>query len=163
MASKVDISNNDLVEMIRSGQLRLPEMQRRYVWRATRVRDLIDSLYRGYPSGSILVWETDQAMPTVDMAVEQKVSPFAGHKLLLDGQQRATSLSARERQAPGSRFTRRPRLSPAEPSPCRPGPTTCHLGISASRHLAIGGHRAHYDRRTTMIHGSRALSLVSRR
>lgn len=94
MASKVDISINDLVEMIRSGQLRLPEMQRRYVWRATRVRDLIDSLYRGYPSGSILVWETDQAMPTVDMAVEQKVSPFAGHKLLLDGQQRATSLSA---------------------------------------------------------------------
>lgn len=94
MASKVDISINDLVEMIRSGQLRLPEMQRRYVWRATRVRDLIDSLYRGYPSGSILVWETDQAMPTVDMAVEQKVSPFAGHKLLLDGQQRVTSLSA---------------------------------------------------------------------
>lgn len=93
MASKVDISINDLVEMIRSGQLRLPEMQRRYVWRATRVRDLIDSLYRGYPSGSILVWETDQAMPTVDMAVEQKVSPFA-HKLLLDGQQRVTSLAA---------------------------------------------------------------------
>lgn len=80
--------------MIRSGQLRLPEMQRRYVWRATRVRDLLDSLYRGYPSGSILVWETDQAMPTVDMAVAQTASPFAGHKLLLDGQQRATSLSA---------------------------------------------------------------------
>jgi hypothetical protein len=94
MASKVDISIKDLVEMIRSGQLRLPEMQRRYVWRATRVRDLLDSLYRGYPSGSILVWETDQAMPTVDMAVAQTSSPFAGHKLLLDGQQRATSLSA---------------------------------------------------------------------
>ena len=93
MASKVDTSINDLVEMIHSGQLRLPEMQRRYVWRATRVRDLLDSLYRGYPSGSILVWETDQAMPTVDMAVSQKTSPFA-HKLLLDGQQRATSLSA---------------------------------------------------------------------
>lgn len=101
MASKVDISINDLVEMIRSGQLRLPEMQRRYVWRATRVRDLLDSLYRGYPSGSILVWETDQEMPTVDMAVAQKTSPFAP-KLLLDGQQRATSLSAILRGEPVS-------------------------------------------------------------
>jgi len=101
MASKVDISINDLVEMIRSGQLRLPEMQRRYVWRATRVRDLLDSLYRGYPSGSILVWETDQEMPTVDMAVDQKASPFAP-KLLLDGQQRATSLSAILRGEPVS-------------------------------------------------------------
>ena len=80
--------------MISRGELRLPEMQRRYVWRATRVRDLFDSLYRGYPSGSILVWETDQPMPTQDFAITQSESPFSGHKLLLDGQQRLTSLSA---------------------------------------------------------------------
>ena len=52
--NKVDISVNQLVGMIERGELRLPEMQRRYVWRTTRVRDLLDSLYRGYPSGSIL-------------------------------------------------------------------------------------------------------------
>lgn len=92
--NKVDISVNQLVGMIERGELRLPEMQRRYVWRATRVRDLLDSLYRGYPSGSILVWETEQAQPARDMAVNQNESPFAGHKLLLDGQQRLTSLSA---------------------------------------------------------------------
>jgi hypothetical protein len=69
-------------------------MQRRYVWPATRVRDLLDSLYRGYPSGAILVWETDQQMPSRDLAVSQNTSPFHGHKLLLDGQQRLTSLSA---------------------------------------------------------------------
>lgn len=40
--------------MYKRGELRLPEIQRHYVWRATRVRDLLDSLYRGYPSGSIL-------------------------------------------------------------------------------------------------------------
>lgn len=80
--------------MVQSGELRLPEMQRRYVWRAARVRDLLDSLYRGYPSGSILVWETDQPQPTRDLAIKQEVSPFSGHKLLLDGQQRLTSLSA---------------------------------------------------------------------
>ena len=52
---KIDTNVNELVGMIRRGELRLPEMQRRYVWRAPRVRDLLDSLYRGYPSGSILV------------------------------------------------------------------------------------------------------------
>jgi hypothetical protein len=92
--NKVDISVNQLVGMIERGELRLPEMQRRYVWRATRVRDLLDSLYRGYPSGSILVWETEQEQPTRGLAVTQNQSPFAGHKLLLDGQQRLTSLSA---------------------------------------------------------------------
>ncbi len=91
---KTDISVQELVDMIERGDLRLPEMQRQFVWKATRVRDLIDSLYRGYPSGSILVWETNEKMPVRDLAVEQKQSPFSGHKLLLDGQQRLTSLSA---------------------------------------------------------------------
>jgi len=54
----------------------------------------LDSLYRGYPSGSVLVWETEQEQPTRDLAVGQQHSPFGGHKLLLDGQQRLTSLSA---------------------------------------------------------------------
>jgi hypothetical protein len=84
----------DLVTMVQKGELRLPEMQRGYVWRATRVRDLLDSLYRGYPSGNILVWETDTAMPLRNMAVGQEESPFKGFKLLLDGQQRLTSLSS---------------------------------------------------------------------
>ncbi len=85
---KIDTTVGNLVEMIRNGELRLPEMQRRYVWAATRVRDLLDSLYRGYPSGTILVWETDREMPIRDLAVPQSDSPFKGHKMLLDGQQR---------------------------------------------------------------------------
>jgi hypothetical protein len=91
---KIDTTVGNLVDLIRSGELRLPEMQRRYIWPATRVRDLLDSLYRGYPSGTILVWETDREMPSRDLAVVQEESPFRGHKLLLDGQQRLTSLSA---------------------------------------------------------------------
>src|SRR5438874_5872480 len=91
---KIDTTVGSLVEMIRNGELRLPEMQRRYVWPATRVRDLLDSLYRGYPSGAVLVWETDREMPSRNLAVEQNSSPFKGHKLLLDGQQRLTSLTA---------------------------------------------------------------------
>lgn len=58
--AKAEATVEELVGMIERGELRLPEMQRQYVWRSTRVRDLLDSLYRGYPSGAILVWETDE-------------------------------------------------------------------------------------------------------
>lgn len=91
---KIDTDVGKLVSMIKEGELQLPEMQRRYVWPATRVRDLLDSFYRGYPSGAILVWETDREMPSRELAVSQGQSPFKGHKLLLDGQQRLTSLTA---------------------------------------------------------------------
>ncbi len=66
---KAEASVEELVGMIERGELRLPEMQRRYVWRATRVRDLFDSLYRGYPSGAILLWETDEQVPLRDFGV----------------------------------------------------------------------------------------------
>jgi len=89
-----NVSINTLVDMYKRGELRLPEIQRHYVWRATRVRDLLDSLYRGYPSGSILMWETDEPVPTRDGAITQETNAFVGRKLLLDGQQRLTSLTA---------------------------------------------------------------------
>lgn len=86
--------------MIERGELRLPEMQRQYVWRATRVRDLLDSLYRDYPSGAILVWDTDDDVPTRDFAVQTERSPYQTTRLLLDGQQRLTSLAAIIRGTP---------------------------------------------------------------
>jgi len=92
--AKAEASVEELVGMIERGELRLPEMQRRYVWRAPRVRDLLDSLYRGYPSGAILLWETDEDVPLQDMAVSQQQNPYKSTRLLLDGQQRLTSLSA---------------------------------------------------------------------
>ncbi|MFN9512554.1 MAG: DUF262 domain-containing protein, partial [Akkermansiaceae bacterium] len=70
--AKTEATVDELVSMIERGKLRLPEMQRRYVWRSPRVRDLMDSLYRGYPSGAILVWETDEGVPLQDMAVAQE-------------------------------------------------------------------------------------------
>jgi len=92
--AKAEASVEELVGMIQRGELRLPEMQRQYVWRSTRVRDLLDSLYRGYPSGAILLWETDEDVPLQDMAVAQQHNPYQSTRLLLDGQQRLTSLSA---------------------------------------------------------------------
>jgi hypothetical protein len=92
----------ELVAMIERGELRLPEMQRRFVWRSPRVRDLLDSLYRGYPSGAILLWETDEAVPLQEFAVPQQNNPYRSTRLLLDGQQRLTSLSAVIRGEPVS-------------------------------------------------------------
>src|SRR5688572_13018024 len=92
--AKAEATVEELVGMIERGELRLPEMQRRYVWRSTRVRDLMDSLYRGYPSGAILLWETDESVPLQDFAISQQRNPYKSTRLLLDGQQRLTSLSA---------------------------------------------------------------------
>jgi hypothetical protein len=92
--AKAEATVNELVVMIERGELRLPEMQRQYVWRSTHVRDLLDSLYRGYPSGAILLWETDEDVPLQAMAVGQQNNPYKTTRLLLDGQQRLTSLSA---------------------------------------------------------------------
>ncbi|RYZ90593.1 MAG: DUF262 domain-containing protein [Proteobacteria bacterium] len=92
--AKQDISIGTLVDKVNRGELILPEMQRRYVWTSTKVRDLLDSLYREYPSGSVLVWETDKVAPSRNLAVEQTDSSLATRLLLLDGQQRITSLTA---------------------------------------------------------------------
>jgi hypothetical protein len=93
--SKTDIKVRELVDKVQRGELALPEMQRRYVWPATRVRDLLDSLYRGYPSGTILAWETDENVQDRQLAVKPTQGPTTSQKLLLlDGQQRITSLTA---------------------------------------------------------------------
>lgn len=92
--AKREASVEELVGMIERGSLRLPEMQRQYVWRSTRVRDLLDSLYRGYPSGAILLWETEEDVPMQQMAVAQQENSYGASLLLLDGQQRLTSLSS---------------------------------------------------------------------
>ncbi len=89
-----DIPIKELVAKIERGEIRLPEMQRQYVWQSTRVRDLLDSLYRGYPSGTILTWDTDEGVATRAFAIDQSPPEATRFQLLLDGQQRLTSLSA---------------------------------------------------------------------
>jgi hypothetical protein len=92
--AKAEATVEELIGMIERGELRLPEMQRQYVWRSARVRDLLDSLYRGYPSGAILLWDTDELVPLQEFAITQQHNPYHSTRLLLDGQQRLTSLAA---------------------------------------------------------------------
>lgn len=78
-----------ILDHIDSGHMALPEFQRGYVWNRNQVRGLMSSLYRGYPVGSFLTWvtATEEANTRGDGALAPGVV-----KLLLDGQQRVTSL-----------------------------------------------------------------------
>jgi hypothetical protein len=109
--ARTDYKVSELVNKIEQGELQLPEMQRRYVWTATKVRDLLDSLYRGYPSGVILAWQSAGQVETREFSIATKSSPGTPPLLLLDGQQRLTSLSAVLR---GSPVTVKGRKKPVE-------------------------------------------------
>lgn len=78
-----------ILDHIDSGHMALPEFQRGYVWNRDQVRALFDSLYRSHPVGGLLVWATESKL-----AAHRGDSPLAAGvvKLLLDGQQRMTSL-----------------------------------------------------------------------
>lgn len=82
-----------LVGQVSSGEIRLPEIQRGYVWKPTQIAKLIESLYRGYPSGSLLLWQTSATPETRAIAANAPtVQPATLPLYLLDGQQRLTSL-----------------------------------------------------------------------
>ncbi|MDQ1246987.1 MAG: hypothetical protein QG597_1356, partial [Actinomycetota bacterium] len=91
---RADFTVEQLVAKIQHGELQLPEMQRRYVWTSTKVRDLLDSLYREYPTGVILTWQPSGPVQTRGFAVTTDNPVPTTPLLLLDGQQRLTSLSA---------------------------------------------------------------------
>jgi hypothetical protein len=93
MISSQDRDIQALVTAISEGKLLLPELQRSYVWKSTQVRDFFDSLYHQYPSGHLLVWETDD-LPYARPISLGGVSSDRSPQLLLDGQQRLTSLAA---------------------------------------------------------------------
>jgi hypothetical protein len=78
-----------ILDRIDNGSIALPEFQRGYVWSRPQVRKLMRSLYRGYPVGSLLMWETET--DNADARGVQELAPGVVN-LLLDGQQRITSL-----------------------------------------------------------------------
>jgi len=81
------------IEHLLSGRLVIPSIQRGYVWQRKQVPFLLDSLYRGYPIGSLLVWNTNMEVPLKKAAVLQDEEVQLRPGVLLDGQQRLTSLA----------------------------------------------------------------------
>ncbi len=80
-------SINSILNWVESGTVAIPEIQRPFVWSSSQVRDLMDSLYEGYPVGYIITWQN----PTVKL---KDGSAALGKKILIDGQQRITALRA---------------------------------------------------------------------
>lgn len=86
---------NELIQKVVAGQIRIPSFQRGFVWDADRVAHLMDSIYKGFPFGSLLFWRTKTPLKT-----ERKLGPFLLPEgdpdypldYILDGQQRATSI-----------------------------------------------------------------------
>jgi uncharacterized protein with ParB-like and HNH nuclease domain len=75
------------------GEIKLPEIQRSYVWKPTQVAKLIESLYRGFPTGSLLFWKTTETPRSRDFAiVGDPLAPVVQPLYLLNGQQRLTAL-----------------------------------------------------------------------
>ena len=92
-----------ILDQIDMGSIALPEFQRGYVWNRDQVRSLMDSLYRRHPVGSLLVWETKIDQASNHARGDGKLS--AGSvKLLLDGQQRITSIYGMIRGKPPEFF-----------------------------------------------------------
>lgn len=76
-----------LFAWIKSGEIAIPEIQRPFVWEATKVRNLLDSLFRGYPIGFLIAWKNP------DVKLKDGTSS-SGKRILIDGQQRVTALMA---------------------------------------------------------------------
>ena len=79
------LSISQILGLIEANDIAIPEIQRPFVWRKSQVRDLMDSLYKGYPTGYIIIWKNP--------SVKLKNGTFSeGKKVLIDGQQRITAL-----------------------------------------------------------------------
>lgn len=79
-----------LISDMDSGRLAIPDIQRDYVWDSTKVRDLFDSLYKGYPIGYIMLWDVTNNNESRAIGINEKNLEAQSH--IIDGQQRLTSL-----------------------------------------------------------------------
>lgn len=83
--TNTSITIKGLLGLIEAKDIAIPEIQRPFVWKNSQVRDLIDSLYKGYPTGYIILWKN----PNVKL---KDGTMSSGKKVIIDGQQRITAL-----------------------------------------------------------------------
>ncbi|MBX7132052.1 MAG: DUF262 domain-containing protein [Fimbriimonadaceae bacterium] len=90
---RVDYDLSGLLHYLDIGDIGLPDIQRPFVWKNAKVRDLFDSMYRGFPVGYLLFWENGQPNGSRQIGVGDHAHAVAS-RLIVDGQQRLTSLYA---------------------------------------------------------------------
>lgn len=91
--SNTTLTVNQLIEKIDTGELGLPELQRPFIWKDSKVRDLFDSLMHGYPIGYLMLWECPALEKKKSIGVDSH-SYDSPKEVIIDGQQRLTSLYA---------------------------------------------------------------------
>jgi hypothetical protein len=92
-----------LLDEVAAGRLRVPRYQRPFVWRPEQMRDLLDSIERGYPIGSLLIWETSERIPSLPQVAGLDVPPPPSGQAVayvLDGHQRLSTLFGCLRRRP---------------------------------------------------------------
>jgi hypothetical protein len=100
-------SIDELLRDVKNGKIRIPQFQRNFRWEQRHILDLFDSIYRGYPIGSFLFWDTDEAHGSATRFGPMVFNPaLSNAHLVIDGQQRLTTLVAtllrdKEPEAPG--------------------------------------------------------------
>src|SRR5438093_8097857 len=92
-------SISDLIDDFESGHIAIPEIQRDVVWKAEQVKDLIDSVSRSYPCGSVILWEPREKDRSLvrSMIRPERLEQYPDQLpryFLLDGQQRLTALAS---------------------------------------------------------------------
>ena len=93
--SPISLEVGNILKDVRSGKIGLPDLQRPFVWKNDKVRDLLDSMLRGFPIGYVMLWES----PADDYSRKGQIGTGAKvyevpKELVIDGQQRLTALLA---------------------------------------------------------------------
>lgn len=84
----------DLLGEVKNGKVGLPDLQRPFVWKDSKARDLLDSMLKGYPIGYIILWQSPDEYENMDkIGTNEKIYQRPG-ELVIDGQQRLTALLA---------------------------------------------------------------------
>ena len=84
----------DLLSDVRNGKVGLPDLQRPFVWKDSKARDLLDSMLKGYPIGYIMLWQSPEDYETVNHIGTNNKTYVQPDYLVIDGQQRLTALLA---------------------------------------------------------------------
>jgi len=146
----------DLIMEVENGKLGLPELQRGYVWKATKVRDLLDSMFKGYPIGYLMIWDSSYSTDKSRQIGTDNKAYTAPKSLVIDGQQRLTSLFAvmRGKKIVDEKFTEKPIIISFNPLT-----RTFEVGDNAKKRAA----EWIYDISEVFLNESRAFAYITKK
>jgi hypothetical protein len=144
----------DLIMEVENGKLGLPELQRGYVWKPKQVRNLLDSMFKGYPIGYLMIWDSSDNVDKSKQIGTDNKAYDTPKSLVIDGQQRLTSLFAvtRGKKIVNEKFDEKPIIISFNPLT-----KTFEVGDSAKKRAADWI----YDISEVFLNESRSFAYIS--